>query len=118
MLYAKLDQHGVIIDVSTEQSDDYKQLVAPNDPNVAQILEDKISNKQAKGMLTNSDSDMMRVLEDLIDLLTEKRIIQFTELPTAAQKKLLSRKWVRGLNAFNDEALISEDTPDDNDSFI
>lgn len=118
MLYAKLDQHGVIIDVSTEQSDDYKKLVAPDDPNVAQILEDKITNTQAKGMLTNSDSDMMRILEDLIDLLTEKRMIQFTELPIAAQKKILSRKWVRGLNASNDEALINDDFPDDNDSFI
>ncbi len=118
MLYAKVDQQGIIIDVSTEQSEDYNKLVAPNDPNVERILEAKISNTEAQGMLTNSDSDMMRVLEDLIDLLTQKRLIQFTELPIAAQKKLLSRKWVRGLNASNDETLINEISTDDSDSFI
>jgi len=118
MLYAKVDQQGTIIDVSTEQSDEYTKLVAPNDPNVAKILEAKISNTEAQGMLTNSDSEMMRVLEDLIDLLSQKRLIQFTELPIAAQKKLLSRKWVRGLNASNDETLINEISSDDSDSFI
>ncbi|MCZ2723399.1 hypothetical protein O1D97_17735 [Marinomonas sp. 15G1-11] len=118
MLYAKIDEHGVIIDVSTEQSDEYRKLVAPNDPNVTQILEDKISNTQAQGMLSNSDSDMMRILEDLIDLLTEKRLLQFTELPIAAQKKILSRKWVRGLHVSNDDNLIDEHFPEDNDSLI
>ncbi|MFT2111925.1 hypothetical protein [Marinomonas sp. 2405UD68-3] len=118
MLYAKIDQQGTIIDVSTEQNDEYSKLVAPNDPNVAEILEAKISNTEALGMLTNSDSEMMRVLEDLIDLLSQKRLIQFTELPIAAQKKLLSRKWVRGLNASNDETLINEISSDDSDFFI
>ena len=33
--------------------------------------------------------------EDLIDLLIEKRVIMFTELPPAAQEKLLSRRRAR-----------------------
>lgn len=45
--------------------------------------------------LTRSDLELVRVLEDLIDLLTEKHVILFTDLPTAAQNKLLQRKSVR-----------------------
>ena len=117
MLYAKVDDQGLIIDVATEPSDEYKLLVAPNDPNVAAILEAKISGKDTQGMLSSSDTDLMRVLEDLIDLLSEKRLIQFTELPIAAQKKLLSRKWVRGKHSL-DDGLITEADDDDYESLI
>lgn len=122
MLYAKVNENGEVIDVATEQSDEYKLLVAPNDPVVATLLEKKFTANTTKTqeMLTTSDSEMMRVLEDLVDLLAEKRLIQFTELPLAAQKKLLSRKWVRGVHNGGDESLISENESfnPDNDSLI
>lgn len=124
MLYAKLDNEGNIVDVATTQSEEYGLLVAPNEPSVAKILERKFADNDSQNtqkMLTDSDSDMMRVLEDLIDLLTQKRLIQFTELPQAAQKKLLSRKWVRGVHTNQDESLIADDetlAPSDGDSFI
>ncbi|ADZ90766.1 hypothetical protein [Marinomonas mediterranea] len=120
MLYAKLNDAGEIIDVATQQSEEYSKLVAPDDPVVAGIVESKLDGKDTQELLTTSDQDMMRVLEDLIDLLAEKRLIQFTELPIAAQKKLLSRKWVRGVhNGSNDAILISEDLPPaGNDSLI
>ncbi|TPE48903.1 hypothetical protein FJM67_12805 [Maribrevibacterium harenarium] len=113
MLYAKLNANGEIVDVATRQSDDYRKLVAPDDPVVARILEAKLTESDTQELLEASDQDMMRVLEDLIDLLTSKRLIQFTELPLAAQKKLLSRKWVRGRHANHEEALIQEHNLDD-----
>ncbi|KJZ08878.1 MAG: hypothetical protein ACPGUE_17115 [Marinomonas sp.] len=119
MLYAKLDENNNILDVATEPSDEYKTLVSPHDENVIEILEKKIQTHDTQSMLETSDSEMMRVLEDLVNLLTEKRIIQFTELPMAAQKKLLSRKWVRGIHTGNEDSLIGEsDLPDNNDSLI
>jgi hypothetical protein len=45
--------------------------------------------------MTTSDLELIRVLEDLIDLLCEKHIIAFTELPETAQQKLGIRKQVR-----------------------
>ncbi|PYF84295.1 MULTISPECIES: hypothetical protein [Marinomonas] len=110
MLYAKLNADGVIIDVATSQSDEYKLLVAPNDPTVASILEKKFTSASTstQEILASSDGEMMRILEDLVDLLTEKRLIQFTELPLAAQKKLLGRKWVRGVHSGNDESLMAD----------
>lgn len=54
-----------------------------------------------------SDRDLIRVLEDVIDLLTVKGIIQFTDLPKAAQQKLLSRQTIRHRIATLD--LLSDD---------
>ncbi|MFD1384862.1 hypothetical protein ACFQ45_15950 [Rhodanobacter aciditrophus] len=113
MLYAKVNENGDIIDVATQQSDEYTLLVAPDNPVVAQLLEAKLDENSSRELLETSDQDMMRVLEDLIDLLSEKRIIQFTELPLAAQKKLLSRKWVRGIQKGHSDALIIENELDD-----
>ncbi|ETI62486.1 hypothetical protein [Marinomonas profundimaris] len=118
MLYAKVNENGEIVDVATSHSDEYSLLVAPNEPTVAKLLENKFttSSKSTQDMLTNSDSDMMRILEDLIDLLSEKRLIQFTELPMAAQKKLLSRKWVRGVHNGQDDSLMVDPHKAEGDS--
>lgn len=122
MLYAKVNENGEIVDVATTHSDEYSLLVAPNEPTVAKLLENKFtaSSQSTQDMLTSSDSDMMRILEDLIDLLSEKRLIQFTELPMAAQKKLLSRKWVRGVHNGQDDSLMVDphDSEGDSDSLI
>lgn len=45
--------------------------------------------------LSQSDLALVRVIEDLIDTLIEKGLIQFTDLPPAAQAKLLSRRETR-----------------------
>ena len=46
-------------------------------------------------LLALSDNAIVRVLEDLIDLLIDKKLILFTELPAAAQEKLSGRKRIR-----------------------
>lgn len=45
--------------------------------------------------LSQSDLALVRVLEDLIDILIPRGLIQFTDLPLAAQAKLLSRRETR-----------------------
>jgi len=117
MLYAKVNANGEIIDVATSQSDDYSLLVAPNEPTVASILENKFTaaRTSTQEILSSSDSEMMRILEDLIDLLSEKRLIQFTELPLPAQKKLLGRKWVRGVHNGQDDSLMVDPNKSDGD---
>ena len=51
--------------------------------------------QQAEEFLTQSDTAIARVLEDLIDVLITRGVIQFTDLPDAAQNKLLSRRETR-----------------------
>jgi len=63
--------------------------------------------KHIKDSLTGSDSDMVRVIEDLIDLLIQKQVFVYTELPEAVQKKLHTRRKLRDeINPL--ESLINE----------
>ncbi|MFZ2391711.1 hypothetical protein, partial [Rhodoferax sp.] len=62
--------------------------------------------------LSQTDTSLVRVLEDLIDVLITRGVIQFTDLPEAAQAKLLERRETRAsLN--NRLQLLPAD--DDND---
>jgi hypothetical protein len=45
--------------------------------------------------LSQTDTGLARVLEDLIDVLITRGVIQFTDLPDAAQSKLLERRETR-----------------------
>lgn len=49
----------------------------------------------AHAALSGSDVGLARVLEDVIDVLITRGVIQFTDLPEAAQSKLLERRETR-----------------------
>ena len=52
--------------------------------------------------LAESDQALIRVVEDLIDTLIRKDLLHFTDLPEAAQAKLLKRRDLRrSVNALN-----------------
>lgn len=58
--------------------------------------------------LSSSDSELIRVLEDLIDVLISNGTIRMTDLPPKALEKLSARKQVRqklhnSLNLINDD---------------
>ena len=46
-------------------------------------------------LLTDSDTSIARIIEDVNDLLIEKKVISFTELQVQAQQKLKHRKSMR-----------------------
>lgn len=45
--------------------------------------------------LADSDASLARITEDLIDILINRGVIQFTDFPPAAQSKLLQRRQTR-----------------------
>ncbi|MFP1724330.1 tryptophan synthase subunit beta [Lonsdalea quercina] len=58
--------------------------------------------------LRNSDLEMVRVLEDLIQVLTQKGLLNITDFPQAAQLKLIQRAQAREVLGGLD-ALIRDD---------
>ncbi|MGE4217956.1 MAG: hypothetical protein AB7G39_00810 [Alphaproteobacteria bacterium] len=54
-----------------------------------------IGANEARSRLSQSDTEMARITEDLIDLLIAKNLINFTDFPSEAQKKLISRRALR-----------------------
>ncbi|MDR3086924.1 MAG: hypothetical protein LBU45_03115 [Azoarcus sp.] len=75
-------------------------------PEVLSFIEELAGVENA---LHKSDLSFVRVLEDVIDLLIDRAIIRFTDLPAPAQTKLLqrrSRRQRQGLQLLDDETLI------------
>lgn len=70
-------------------------------------MTEKGNDQQDQRTLQQSDAEVVRVLDDLIELLIDKGVIQFTELPIEAQQKLLNRSQLRqsqrDLNLLEDE---------------
>ncbi|WP_407314149.1 tryptophan synthase subunit beta [Pseudomonas sp. nanlin1] len=60
--------------------------------------------------LKQSDLEMIRVLDDLIQVLTSKGVIRVTDLPAAAQAKLMDRTQAREALGGLDH-LINDDEP-------
>jgi hypothetical protein len=51
---------------------------------------------------------VVRVLDDLVNLLIDKNLIRFTDLPVAAQRKLIERRGLRETGTHL--GLLGEDT--------
>ncbi len=65
----------------------------------------------AEPAFNEADADFVRVIEDLIDTLIMKNVIRHTDLPEAAQRKLMLRKGLRNrmqgaLNLLGDDERI------------
>lgn len=96
MLYVQRDANGKIIGLTLAKGDSGEE-ASLTDPDVRQFL-------------TESDVEMARVLEDLIDVLVGKNLISITDLPESAQLKLLYRKNTRSfLEAADKGSLLNDD---------
>ena len=62
------------------------------EPNTASPAEDNAGHAE---LLNQSDASFVRVLEDVVDVLIDRGVIQFTDLPQAAQSKLMLRRQTR-----------------------
>jgi hypothetical protein len=67
------------------------------DPKTASSTEAEEQDSPPAQALSESDTAIARVLEDLIDILISRGVIQFTDLPEAAQGKLLNRRQTRAM---------------------
>ena len=54
-----------------------------------------IDDPEVQAYLHRLDIDLVRVLEDVIDLLVARGVFRFTDLPESAREKLLYRKTLR-----------------------
>lgn len=91
MVYVKRDAHGALISVSLHPDDQHPEEADPSDPLVAAFAHGLLGDNA----LVDSDLRLVRVLEDVIDLLINRDVIRFTDLPPPAQAKLMERKSMR-----------------------
>ena len=110
MPYVTRNKKGEIKSIyATPPPNSKAEWVAPEQlDEVISFLNSSQTAEHSYSFMASSDLEFIRVLEDLIDLLCEKHIIAFTELPETAQQKLGTRKQVRK-NMESLDSLINED---------
>jgi hypothetical protein len=95
MLYVERDDNGKIIGLHRSpdpKADEQKSIM---DEEILEFLNKNVDTDPWVRLLSLSDIGIIRIVEDLIDLLISKNVILFTDLPEEAQSKIRERKKVR-----------------------
>lgn len=104
MFYVQRNAQGALSHVNTAPFAEANETLPADHPEILAWLDTEKRLQQ----LRQSDMDMIRVLDDLIQVLTQKGVIRVTDLPAAAQAKLMDRSQAReALDGLNN--LITED---------
>lgn len=93
MPYIKRDKNNQIALVSMTSTAEASEFVSSDNPELLNFW-DTIA-KRPTSELDQSDTEVARIFEDLIDILIAKGVIQFTDLPEPAQRKLIKRQTLR-----------------------
>ena len=93
MAYILKNTQGEVIAASADENPGAGWTFIEND---ARVYLEFLEKSLAKASLfRESDIQLARVLEDLINLLVERNVINFTDLPEAAQHRLNHRQTMR-----------------------
>ncbi len=108
MPFVRRDETGRVVALYREQTSDAQEYLPAGHPEVVEFSGDLGTALERPDML-HSDLEMIRVYEDLIDILISKRIVVLTDFPMAAQEKLVRRKRLRSSLSSLTEVLAPED---------
>ncbi|WP_299400390.1 hypothetical protein [Pelagibius sp.] len=91
MPYVARDDHGQITEVQERETEAAYEQVALDDPELVSFLNEGLGQSRIREELEASDLEFIRVIEDVIAVLIDKRVFMLTDLPAAAQDKLARR---------------------------
>ena len=95
MLYVERDHFGNIIGIHSFPTPQAQERKRKLDREVMEFLNSTGVSEHFGSILREFDLNTIRVLDDLINLLVDKNIIMFTELPFETQEKIKCRKLIR-----------------------
>lgn len=109
MIYIKRSEQGSIANIYFSPEDGLEE-VNLFDPELKMFLDNTQNDALVKKILEKLDLDMVRVIEDMIDLMIEQKIIRFTDLPIPVQNKLLFKRSIRQSLGFNANFIVDEES--------
>ncbi len=110
MPYVSRGPNGKVTAMFESPRQDAKEELPVSHPDITLFLSAAGDTAQdARQQLVQSDLEMIRVIEDLIELLIQKGTILITDLPDGAQEKLMQRQKLRGMLSFMDVSAGEED---------
>lgn len=86
------DAHGKIMAIFDRPSPGRTEEIAGDDPEIVAFLGMHVP---LTSDFVRADLDFIRVLEDVVEILVERRLILTTDLPVEAQNKLFARGRLR-----------------------
>jgi hypothetical protein len=92
MPYVMRNKDGAIVAVSPQQVAGCDEKLAADDDELTGFLSDLGNSASSLGA---TDQGFIRVLEDLVDVLVDKGVISFSDLPEDARGKITQRKHLR-----------------------
>jgi hypothetical protein len=92
VVYIKKDSNNTIIDLSLEIKEGFEKK-SIFDQEIKKFL--KNDKEKIKTILCEIDLSMVRITEDLIDILIQNENMLFTDLPEVVQNKLNFKKMLR-----------------------
>ena len=117
MPYVKRDDNNCIVAFSLTEEAEFNEYLEDNSAELQAFLHQQMAGSQKSSALEASDQSIIRVLEDLVMLLSDNGVIQFTELPDEAQNKLTRRLSMRrAINDLSDLVSMDDETIDINSS--
>lgn len=103
MVYVKRDNHRRLLRVEYEPFDGMTDDLSVESEELVAWLKAKEEVKARLAELHSSDLELVRVLEDVVGVLVERGVIQYTDLPEAARLKLdqraVTRAEIEGLSS-------------------
>lgn len=108
-MYIKRNNAGEIEQLSRVATDECQERIDADAPELDDFLGRE--NNESGAKLAQSDLGLVRVIEDLVDVLIERNLISFTDLPEAARDKLMTRQTLRQRR--NSVSLLSEKDEED-----
>lgn len=91
-VYLRRDESGQIVALSHLQLSDHSEAASSADAEVRAFVQRLTPSDD---VFLDSDLALIRVVEDLIDVLINKEIVRLTDFPDSAQSKLFERRKLR-----------------------
>lgn len=89
MFYVQRDAAGQLLRVEAAAFDEFTEILPADHADIQEWFADDLV-ENSLNQLKQSDLDMIRVLEDLIDVLTAKGVFKITDLPAGRRPSCLT----------------------------
>ena len=106
MIYIERNASGEIDNIEFSPGENREE-ISLHDPQLTEFIKTSAdSDAIVQSVLDRLDMDMVRVIEDVIDIMIDRNLMLFTDLPEPVQNKLLFKRKMRNLNS--DTSIIYE----------
>lgn len=95
MRWVARDGKGQIVAVFDRPHAAAPEVVKESDPELLAFVTGSTSEEALRQHLASSENDLLRILEDLINVLIDNNVVLLTDFPPMAQKKLMQRQSIR-----------------------